>query len=192
MTQDTITRLLRRTLAAYPQHAGRLTNAQIKDMQDVWCEMLADLPDDLLVAAVRSHLENSQWLPSIAEIRHAAVGLMRQASPASQSAIDAWGDVKQAIARVGSYNSPEFVNPITARVVQRMGWREICLSEDPEAVVRAQFERYYNAEMMRAEEQAGMSADLRDFLATLSGQFLAPPRVSRPLLEDDDDPIDAP
>lgn len=189
---DTITRLLRHTLAAYPSHTARLSDAQIRDMQEVWLEMLGDLPADLLAAAVRSHIERSQWLPSVAEIRQAAVKLMRQGSPAQESAIDAWGSVKREVRRVGSYGAPYFVNPITARVVQRMGWREICLSEDPEAVVRAQFERYYNAEMMRAEEQAGMSADLRDFLATLSGQFLAPPRVSRPLLEDDDDPIDAP
>lgn len=189
---DTITRLLRHTLAAYPSHTARLSDAQIRDMQEVWLEMLGDLPADLLAAAVRSHIERSQWLPSVAEIRQAAVKLMRQGSPAQESAIDAWGSVKREVRRVGSYGAPYFVNPITARVVQRMGWREICLSEDPEAVVRAQFERYYNAEMTRAEEQAGMSADLRDFLATLSGQFLAPPRVSRPLLEDDDDPIDAP
>lgn len=189
---DTITRLLRHTLAAYPSHTARLSDAQIRDMQEVWLEMLGDLPADLLAAAVRSHIERSQWLPSVAEIRQAAVRLMRQGSPAQESAIDAWGSVKREVRRVGSYGAPYFVNPITARVVQRMGWREICLSEDPEAVVRAQFERYYNAEMTRAEEQAGMSADLRDFLATLSGQFLAPPRVSRPLLEDDDDPIDAP
>ncbi len=69
MTQETVTKLLRRTLAAYPQHSGKLSTSQIKDMQDVWLEMLSDLPDELLVAAVRNHLERSEWLPSIAEIR---------------------------------------------------------------------------------------------------------------------------
>ena len=174
MTQETITRLLRRTLAAYPQHAARLSTAQIRDMQDVWQEMLSDLPDELLVAAVRSHLERSQWLPSIAEIRQAAVSLMRQASPAEQSAIDAWGDVKHAIARIGSYNVPSFDNPITARVVRRMGWREICLSEDPEGVIRAQFERYYNGEMERAERIAAQSPAVTAFVASMEADRFTP------------------
>ena len=35
-----------------------------------------------------------------------------------------------------------------------MGWREIRQSEDPEGVIRAQFERYYNGEMEQAERSA--------------------------------------
>ncbi len=179
MTQETVTKLLRRTLAAYPQHSGKLSTSQIKDMQDVWLEMLSDLPDELLVAAVRNHLERSEWLPSIAEIRASAVSIVRQASPANQSAIDAWGEVKAAILRIGSYGVPTFDNPITAKIVQRMGWRVICLDDGPEGVLRAQFERYYNGEITRAEDRAAQSPAVAAFIGSMSAdRFLpAPNRV---------------
>ena len=81
-TQFEVSTELRRTLAAYPQHATRLDKEQMALMLEVWQESLADLPVDLLKMSVKNHIERSQWLPSIAEIRSSAVSLMRQASPA--------------------------------------------------------------------------------------------------------------
>lgn len=177
-TPSSISKELRRMLAAYPQHAAKLDTAQVAAMLEVWQEDLADLPDDLLIAACRNHRERSQWLPSIAEIRASAVSLMRQASPASQIAGEAWGDVKRAIASVGYYDTPQFANPATAAVVRRMGWRTICLDEGPEGVIRAQFERMYDAEIGRLESKVQQSAAVRDFVAAMtpptSGQLPAP------------------
>lgn len=177
MTAETITRLLRRTLAAYPQHTGKLSAGQIKDMQEVWLDMLDDIPDDMLIAAVRNHIDRSEWLPSIAEIRKSAVSLMREASPASQAAIDAWGEVKMAFRRVEPTDKPHFANPITARVVQRMGWFALSTSDSPEAVDRAQFERYYNAEMARVEQQAVQSPAVAAFIASMNADtFIEAPQ----------------
>lgn len=165
-------------LAAYPQHAAKLDATQIAAMLEVWQEDLIDLPDDLLIASCRNHRERSQWLPSIAEIRASAVSLMRQASPANQIAGEAWGDVKQAIASVGYYSLPQFDNPATAAAVRRMGWREICLDDGPEGVIRAQFERMYNAEIERMEGKVQQSATVREFVAAMTaptnGQLPSP------------------
>lgn len=177
-TQFNISKELRRILAAYPQHAARLEPSQVTAMLEVWQEDLADLPDDLLAVACRNHRERSQWLPSIAEIRASAVSLMRQASPANQIAGEAWGDVKQAIASVGYYSLPQFDNPATAAAVRRMGWREICLDDGPEGVIRAQFERMYNAEIERMEGKVQQSATVREFVAAMTaptnGQLPSP------------------
>lgn len=167
-TPSSISKELRRMLAAYPQHAAKLDATQIAAMLEVWLEDLADLPDDLLIASCRNHRERSQWLPSIAEIRASAVSLMRQASPANQIAGEAWGDVKQAIASVGYYSLPQFDNPATAAAVRRMGWREICLDDGPEGVIRAQFERMYNAEIERMEGKVQQSATVREFVAAMT------------------------
>lgn len=167
-SEETIRNQLKRILAAYPQHAARLSNEQIVDMMDVWLEDLADLPDDLLVMACRNHRERSQWLPSIAEIRASAVSLMRQASPANQIASEAWADVKRAILSVGRYRQPQFSNPATAAVVRRMGWWDICNDEGPDAVLRAQFERMYNAEIERMEGKVQQSATVREFIAAMT------------------------
>lgn len=170
--------LLNQVLAAYPQHVSRLSSETIAAMPNVWIEHLSDLDDLLLMAAVKNHIERSQWLPSIAEIRASAVSLMRQASPANQIAGEAWADVKRAIASVGYYGQPEFTNPATAAAVQHMGWREICLDDGPEGVIRAQFERMYNAEIERMEGKVIQSPTVRDFIASMTpqgdGQLPAP------------------
>lgn len=155
-------------LAAYPQHAAKLDATQIAAMLEVWQEDLADLEDNLLIVACRNHRERSQWLPSIAEIRASAVSLMRQASPARQSASEAWGDVKRAIASIGYVGSPEFDNPATAAVVRRMGWRDICMDDGPEGVIRAQFERMYNAEIERMESTVQQSPAVREFIGAMT------------------------
>lgn len=177
-TQFNISKELRRILAAYPQHAARLEPSQVTAMLEVWQEDLADLPDDLLAVACRNHRERSQWLPSIAEIRASAVSLMRQASPARQSASEAWGDVKRAIASIGYVGSPEFSNPATAAAVRRMGWRDICMDDGPEGVIRAQFERFYDAEIERMEGKVQQSATVREFVAAMTaptnGQLPSP------------------
>lgn len=177
-TPSSISKELRRMLAAYPQHAAKLDATQIAAMLEVWQEDLADLEDNLLIVACRNHRERSQWLPSIAEIRASAVSLMRQASPANQIAGEAWGDVKKAIASVGYYGLPQFDNPATAAVVRRMGWREICLDDGPEGVIRAQFERMYNAEIERMEGKVQQSATVREFVAAMTaptnGQLPSP------------------
>lgn len=173
-TRSTIHSELRRMLAAYPQHSTKLRDDQIADMADVWQEDLADLDDNLLVAACRNHRERSQWLPSIAEIRASAVSLMRQASPSAQTASEAWLDVKEAIRAVGYMRTPDFTNPATAAVVRRMGWRELCLSEDPEGVLRAQFERFYDAEIGRMERTVQQSPSVREFIAGMTAAGMTP------------------
>lgn len=167
-TPSTINRELRRMLAAYPQHVARIEREQLAMMAEVWQDDLSDLDDNLLTVACRNHRERSQWLPSIAEIRASAVSLMRQASPAAQTASEAWGDVKKAIRQVGYVGIPQFDNPATAAVVKRMGWMEICQDDGPEGVIRAQFERIYDAEIGRMESKVTQSPEVRAFIASIT------------------------
>lgn len=174
-THNTIRDQLRLILAAYPQHTSKLSDQEKVDMLRVWIEDLTDIDDALLIAACRNYRERSQWLPSISEIRNSAVSLMRQASPARQTASEAWGDVRQAISRIGSYGSPQFDNPATAAVVRRMGWRDICMDEGPSAVLRAQFERMYDAEIERLENKVRQSPQTRAFIAGADSALLSEP-----------------
>lgn len=167
-TQSNISKELRRMLAAYPQHAVKYEPSQVASMLEVWQEELADLSDDLLAVACRNHRERSVWPPSLAEIRASAVSLMRQASPANQMASEAWADVKKALLSIGYYGRPEFSNPATAAAVSRMGWRDICLDDGPEGVIRAQFERFYNAEIERMESKVQQSPAVREFIAAMT------------------------
>lgn len=168
-TPSEISTELRRTLAAYPQHAARLDKEQLALMLEVWQESLMDLPADLLKMAVKNHIERSQWLPSIAEIRASAVSLMRQASPADQDWNEAYAELQRKISSVGYIGKPEFANPALAETVRTLGgWREVCGNEDPEGVFRAQFRDVYQVVIARMERKVTQSATVREFIAAMT------------------------
>jgi hypothetical protein len=160
---------LRRMLAAYPQHAERLKDAQLADMAEVWTTDLADLPANLLTMACKNHRERSQWLPSIAEIRASAVSLMRQSSPADQDWNEAWAELQRQILRVGYIGVPEWTNPALAETVKTLGgWRAVCMNEDPEGVARAQFRDVYSIVISRMERKVTQSPEVRAFVASMT------------------------
>jgi hypothetical protein len=170
-TLSEISTELRRTLAAYPQHAARLDKEQIAMMLEVWQESLMDLPADLLKMAVKNHIERSQWLPSIAEIRASAVSLMRQASPADHDWNEAYAELQRLVLAVGYTGKPEFTNPALAETVRTLGgWQQVCWNEDPEGVFRGQFRDVYQVVIGRMERKVQQSSTVREFIAAMTPQ----------------------
>lgn len=170
-TLSEISTELRRTLAAYPQHAARLDKEQLALMLEVWQESLMDLPADLLKMAVKNHIERSQWLPSIAEIRASAVSLMRQASPADQDWNEAYAELQRLVLAVGYTGKPEFANPALVETVRTLGgWQQVCWNEDPEGVFRAQFRDVYQVVIGRMERKVQQSSTVREFIAAMTPQ----------------------
>jgi hypothetical protein len=164
-TPEVIKTQLKRTLAAYPQHAAKLSDAQIVDMLDVWQESLADIEDALLVMALRNHRDQSQWLPAISEIRASAMSLMRQASPADQDWNEAYAELQRQIGLVGYIGKPNFANPALAETVRTLGgWQQVCWNEDPEGVFRGQFRDVYQVVISRMERKVQQSGAVRQFI----------------------------
>jgi hypothetical protein len=168
-TQFEVSTELRRTLAAYPQHAARLDKEQLALMLEVWQESLADLSVDLLKMSVKNHIERSQWLPSIAEIRASAVSLMRQASPADQDWNEAYAELQRLILTVGYIGKPDFTNPALAETVRTLGgWQAVCWNEDLEGVFRGQFRDVYQVVIARMERKVQQSPAVRGFIASMT------------------------
>ena len=72
----------------------------------------------------------------------------------------AWGKVQKAIAAVGYTGVPAFDDPVTQRVVDRFGWKEICQTPtDDTAILRAQFRKAY-------ESEAAHVAEVKEFAAS--------------------------
>jgi hypothetical protein len=128
--------------------------------QRVYERHLLSLEYDQAGAALDHLAATSKFLPSIAEIREAAVttkvGHVRLG-------MEAWGDVVEAIRKHGVYPSLmpgapklEFADPIVAECVRVMGWRELCLSENDMAD-RSRFCDLYNglAQRERVSEVTG-------------------------------------
>ena len=128
-----------------------MTAAQVSDLEILWCELLRDVDGELLRAATLQHVATSKWFPTVAELREAATDIM---SPSHRTtAMEAWGEVARQIRSVGSYGRPEFSSSLIRRLVDDMGWLNLCMSEMPGAD-RARFIEGYKALVSRDRREA--------------------------------------
>ena len=136
MTKGEVAKLLVVLAASYPKF-------EVDDLKvQVWYEMLGDLDYDVANIAIKKIIMLNTFPPAIAEVRKAAIEI---SSPMGLTAAEAWGEVIRAIRDYGYYREKEAMasmSPITAQVVRYLGWREICLSEEPE-ILRAHFLKMY-------------------------------------------------
>jgi hypothetical protein len=133
--------------AAYP-------NTQIGgETLTVYARTLADIPLDVLDAAIAQCLAESEFFPTVARLREKAISLSRP-SGLRLTAAEAWEQVRREIWRTGSYGDPHFADPLVNRAVAVVGWRELCLSEN-QVADRAHFFRVYEqlAERERQDER---------------------------------------
>src|SRR5690606_12797470 len=90
----------------------------------VYETMLADVGSAAAQRAIARLIATSRFMPTIAEIREAVLEVER--GPLRRG-VEAWGDVLEAIRRVGAYNpAPEFDDPIVSECVRLMGWVALC------------------------------------------------------------------
>lgn len=121
----------------------------------LWAKMLAEYDYFIVAAAVEKYLAESPYPPTIADImkRITDITIAKE-----KTAIEAWGDVGQAIRRYGSYNETlalDMLTALTRKVVKSMGYRELCLSEN-EMADRAHFLKVYDTLAAREREDALM------------------------------------
>jgi hypothetical protein len=138
-------------LRANYHHALRdMTAEQISDLQVLWCELLRDVDGELLRAAALQHASTSKWFPTVAELREAAADIV---SPNHRmTAMEAWGEVARQIRSVGSWGKPRFTSPLICRLVDDMGWLNLCTGDMPGAD-RARFIEGYNALLLREKRE---------------------------------------
>lgn len=165
--------------AAYP------TPGWEKPTLRLYAQLLADVDAALLEPVVRDWIVSKADRPTISDLRRACVE--RQAAAGKQklpAPDEAWGQVLRAITRIGHTGDPDpMLHPLVAVAVNRLGWRELCMSENQMAD-RAHFLRLYEGYLERT---------LRDSAATpgavpqLPAPTASPQRIGqviRPALED--------
>jgi len=164
LTKKEIAKLLAVLAASYPKF-------EVDDLKvHVWHEMLQDIPYDVAQVAVKKIILEKTFAPSIAEFREEVINLT---SPSRETnAAEAWWEVKQAIKNYGFYRESEALESLSSeaarKAVQYMGWQELCLSEDPEGVLRAQFMRIYEQVADREKKQAMLSEHLQQAIQAIS------------------------
>lgn len=139
---------------AYPGSASSEATSHVYE------QFLLDLDARTAEMAVGRLICTSRFLPTIAEIRAAANDVERGPMRTGE---EAWGDVVEAIRRVGSYRQPQFKDPLVAYAVERLGWRNLCLEGSNDASDRARFCEIYTraAERQRLDEVSGLALPAR-------------------------------
>jgi hypothetical protein len=136
-------------LGAYPNAKTSASTSQVYET------MLGDLEASAARAAVQRLIGLSKWMPTVAEIRAAAADLQHGAL---RSGADAWLDVMSAVRREGYCGEPKFEDAIVTSLVERWGWRTICLEGGLESD-RARFIEAYDslARQSRERDVAGIA-----------------------------------
>lgn len=131
---------------------------------DIWVQLLADIPVDVLRAAALQHISESKWFPVVSDLRDASARILH---PRRTTAIEAWGEVRRAFSRWWPSGMPTFSDDITARVVAELGWHNLCMSECQESD-RARFLQGYDEHCRREMSEAVALPEVRRIMAELA------------------------
>lgn len=128
--------------AALQTYYPRFTLLPNRQAMELWYRELGDESGPLLTAALRRWAATEKWPPSIAELRALCAELREGPLPDWGQG---WRELLAAVGRCGLARPEEALaslSPLARETAERLGWREICLSENADTL-RAQFRQLY-------------------------------------------------
>ena len=150
----------------YPKEDKLLPNQQVMEL---WFRELQDIPFNIAEAAMRKWVATNKWSPSIAEIREMTVNVVNGEIPDWG---DGWEKVQTAIRRFGMYRpreALESLDPLTRKCVERLGFRDLCISENIMAD-RANFRLIYETLAKREQTQQQLALPLQETILQIQMQ----------------------
>lgn len=138
---------------------------------ELWFMQLADIPYPVAEAGLNKWVTLNKWSPSIADIREMACEVSQNEFPEWG---EAWEEVLYAIRKYGSYRSREALDslkPLTRKVTERIGFKNLCMSENQMAD-RASFRMIYEHMAERAKREGQMPQQLKDVIGKIKEQKL--------------------
>lgn len=127
---------------------------------ELWFFQLQDIPYQVAEAGLNKWVSLNKWSPSIADIRQMTSEIEHGELP---NWGEAWQEVSKAIRNYGSYRPKEAMDslsPLTKKVVERMGYTNLCMSENP-SHERANFRMIYENLAEREKKDAQMPNRLK-------------------------------
>lgn len=128
---------------------------------ELWYQMLGDLDFKTAEIFIKKWVSTEKWSPSIADIRQGVAEI-------SLGGIPDWSEsyekVRRAISSYGYMQYEEAVKEFdepTKRTVERIGWRELCLSETDQGTKRAQYRDVYNGVVTQAKNERAIAPEVR-------------------------------
>lgn len=132
-----------------------------EEAMDVWFALLHDLDYQILSKALQKHMLTNKFKPTVAELREIYAGLI---CPVISDWSEGWEQVSKAIGHYGMYRTEEAMesfDEVTREAVKRLGFQNICLSENIVAD-RARFAEIYQAIQQRKRIAVNIGSALLD------------------------------
>ena len=172
MTRDETQLLLGILRTAHPRFYANLqpNSDEFHQTVTLWHKMLQDVPWEVANAAIYKLLATNEFPPAISEIRKIVADITNPVLPDEG---EAWGEVIRAIRNYGYTRPEEALDSMSEPVrlaVKRMGWMELCKSEN-EIADRAHFMRIYSTMTKRIQEDRMIPSQLREVIEQLSEKF---------------------
>lgn len=138
---------------------------------ELWFMQLQDIPYEVAEVTLNKWVATNKWSPTIADIREQATTLK---NGEVKDWGDAWHEVLSAISKYGSYRELEALESMdktTRKVVERLGFRNICLSESIDHD-RANFRMIYEQLIHREKQDAQLPPKVKELMATMPSLML--------------------
>lgn len=155
-------------LKTYYPRENVLPNEQAMEL---WFFQLQDIQYNVAEAGLNKWVATNKFAPTIAEIRETAASISNGDLPDWG---DAWLEVCRAISRYGSYRPKEAIesmSPLARRAAERIGFINLCMSENPSAD-RANFRMIYEQLAEREKKNAQLPEPLKQLIAQMQGNLI--------------------
>lgn len=149
MTREEFNNVVKALRNYYPKE----TILPTREAMEFWYNALQDLEYKRLSIAISKWVTLHEWSPSIAGLREMYACTTNRELPDYG---EAWGEVLRTISTYGMYKEDEALNSmseLTKAAVQRLGFRNICQSENIVSD-RAQFKAIYEQLAARQKQDA--------------------------------------
>lgn len=138
---------------------------------ELWFRQLQDIPYQVAEASLNKWVATNKWSPSIADIREMASTIQEGELPDWG---DGWEQVLMAIRKYGMYrigDAMETFDPLTKKCVERLGFRNLCMSENINQD-RANFRMIYEQLAERKKKDAQIPMQLHQLIGEIQNRNL--------------------
>ena len=152
--------------AALKTYYPRETLLPNNQAMELWFRQLQDIPYQVAEAALNKWVSTEKWSPSIADIRELSASIQHGELPDWG---DSWERVCKAIRRYGSYNEKdamESLDELTRDCVKRLGYLNLCMSENPMAD-RANYRMIYEQLAQRKKSETQLPGSLQKLIRSM-------------------------
>lgn len=166
MTREGIIGILSILKTAYPSHFSKLSKQDAENTINLWASMFAQEDGRMVSYAVKQLIATNVFPPTIAEVRGV---LVEAKNGQGLDSIMAWGQVQDAIRRFGYTRGEEALSsmhPATAEVVRRLGWLDLCKSENAIAD-RAHFIKLFEGKQSKDRQVAMIPPEVKEGISRL-------------------------